>query len=101
MEIRCLRKRDTLTPQLRAMHWYSTWCTEEADLPGFEYLMAQHGTQAPLQEQQVPVHPDLYQLQVKLGGVKGCPVPACYKCISTTLWVTFCPLQSHQCLLVL
>ncbi|GAB4821860.1 hypothetical protein N2152v2_008906 [Parachlorella kessleri] len=75
MEIRCLRKRDTLTPQLRAMHWYSTWCTEEADLPGFEYLMAQHGTQAPLQEQQVPVHPDLYQLQAQFQHMGAAVVP--------------------------
>lgn len=40
--MRCLRKRETLEPQLQAMYWYSAMCTEDADLPAFDYLMSEH-----------------------------------------------------------
>ena len=86
MEIRCLRRRDVLGEQVKAAHWYSTLCTEDADLPVVEALLAQHGAAAaatagaPGGEGEAgglpPVNPDIYTLQVrahaKSAAQRGC-----------------------------
>lgn len=54
------------------MNWYSTWCTDDADLPMFEYLMAQHqAAQAAAGAgaeggQLLPINQDVYTLQVRV-----------------------------------